>query len=143
MEDLDGIDFKIVRLNQSGTASDRTFADIQLSESGDMDVVTGNDNLGQSLTNRLLTRRGELEWLGHPEYGSRLYELIGEPNGVLARAKAELYIRESILQESRVEEITGIQFDFANNGAERNVLKAKIGIKSSAGEFTIDLNLQT
>lgn len=143
MEDLDGIDFKIARLNQSGTASDREFADIQVGESGDMDVITGNDNLGQSITNRLLTRQGELEWLGHTAYGSRLYELIGEPNGVLVRAKAELYIRESLLQESRVEEVTGIHFEPVGRSAERNALKVRIGIKSRSGEFTINLNLQT
>ena len=143
MEDIEGIDFKIVRLSQSGIASDREFADIQLNESGDMDVITGNDNLGQSLTNRLLTRKGELGWLGHSEYGSRLHELIGEPNGVLVRAKAELYIRESVLQEDRVEEITGIQFEPTRTGSERNVLKVSIGIKSRSGEFTMNLNLQT
>lgn len=143
MEDINGIDFKIVRTGQSGIASDRGFADIELSESGDMNITSGNDNLGQSIVNRLLTRQGELAWLGHPDYGSRLHELIGEPNGVLVRAKAELYIRESLLQESRIEEVTGIHFESVERSYERNVLKVTIGIKAAPGTFTINLDLQT
>ncbi|HXO21723.1 MAG TPA: hypothetical protein VOA87_17560, partial [Thermoanaerobaculia bacterium] len=46
----------------------------------DLEVAAGLDNLTQAIANRLKTRRGELGPLGHPEYGSRHHELIGEPN---------------------------------------------------------------
>ena len=34
----------------------------------------------QLLVNRLMTHRGELAPLGHPTYGSRHHDLIGQPN---------------------------------------------------------------
>ena len=46
----------------------------------DYSTLDGRDNLAQAIVMRLLTPRGELAELGHPEYGSRLNELLGAPN---------------------------------------------------------------
>ncbi len=40
--------------------------------------------------------------LGHPDYGSRLHELIGEPNNERTRELVRLYAKECISQEPRV-----------------------------------------
>jgi phage baseplate assembly protein W len=69
----------------------------------DLAVATGVDNLRQALIDRLLTRRGELAALGHPEYGSRLYELIGRPNSATQRNLAKLFVLEALAQELRVD----------------------------------------
>ena len=53
---------------------------------------------------RLLTPRGELAELGHPEYGSRLHELIGSPNSETRRSLAKLFVLESLAQEPRIDE---------------------------------------
>ena len=39
----------------------------------DFRAVAGHDNLAQAVVMRLLTPRGELTPLGHPDYGSRLH----------------------------------------------------------------------
>jgi len=59
----------------------------------------------QLLVNRLKTRRGELAELGHPEYGSRLHELIGEPNVERTRNLAKLHVLEAMRDEPRVEKV--------------------------------------
>ena len=46
----------------------------------DIAVVAGVDAADQLFVNRLKTHKGELAPLGHPEYGSRHHELIGQPN---------------------------------------------------------------
>jgi phage baseplate assembly protein W len=46
------------------------------------------DNLKQALLLRFLTPTGELALLGHPDYGSRLSELIGELNNETNRNRA-------------------------------------------------------
>src|SRR5947209_14155752 len=51
----------------------------------DLQVVSGTDNLAQAVLMRLLTPRGELAALGHPEYGSRLHELVGRQNTATTR----------------------------------------------------------
>ena len=83
--------------------------DLMVSKKGDLGKVSGRENLGQALLHRLLTRKGELAPLGHPEYGSRLYELIGEPNNENTRDLVRLYAKECILQEPRIKDIVAIR----------------------------------
>jgi phage baseplate assembly protein W len=80
-------------------------ADIVTSAIGDLGTVAGRENLGQAILHRLMTWRGELGNIGHPDYGSRLHELIGQPNNENTRELVKLYIKECILQESRVKDI--------------------------------------
>lgn len=75
----------------------------------DLETVTGVENLVQALTLRLLVDRGELDGLGHPRYGSRIRDLIGEP---LDRANLELlrrYVRQELLRDPRVEEVLQVR----------------------------------
>ena len=74
----------------------------------DFDLVEGRENLGQALIIRLLTPKGELAALGHPQYGSRLHELIGAVNTETTRNLIKLYILETIGPESRVAEVIGL-----------------------------------
>lgn len=74
----------------------------------DLGLVEGRDNLGQAVIIRLLTPRGELAALGHPEYGSRLHEVIGQQNTATTRNLIKLYILESLQQEPRIESVVGV-----------------------------------
>jgi len=69
----------------------------------DLDVVDGRDNLAQAVIIRLLTPRGELAPLGHPEYGSRLHELIGRENTETTRNLVKLFILEALQLEPRIQ----------------------------------------
>lgn len=74
----------------------------------DTDITKGKENLAQAITMRLLTPKGEMASLGHPEYGSRLHELIGQANTATKYSLAKLYILESLGAESRIEKITDL-----------------------------------
>ena len=74
----------------------------------DLDILTRNDNLIQALLLRFLTPLGELTLLGHPDYGSRLFELIGELNSETNRNKAKLFTLEALKAEPRVKEIRSV-----------------------------------
>lgn len=78
---------------------------------GDIDVLGGGLNLGQALSNRLRTIKGELSELGHPDYGSELFEFIGQPNDRTTRARMRLAIRDAIRLEPRVKEIVSIKVE--------------------------------
>lgn len=71
----------------------------------DLVVAAGLDNLRQAIVNRLKTRRGELASLGHPEYGSRHHELIGEPNVQRTRNLIKLYVLQALRREPRIEKV--------------------------------------
>lgn len=105
-EELYGTDLKLLmetRADYMGLG-----ADLLVNRKGDLQTVSGRENLGQAILHRLLTRRGELGDIGHPDYGSRLHDLIGEPNNERTRELVRLYVKECISQEPRVQDITSL-----------------------------------
>ena len=74
----------------------------------DLDTLGTADNLVQALLLRFLTPVGELALLGHPDYGSRLFELIGELNSETNRNRAKLYTLQALQAEPRVKEIRSV-----------------------------------
>lgn len=80
----------------------------QKSRAEDLRTVSARDNLGQALILRLLTTRGALAHLGHPDFGSRLVELIGRLNNETTRNLARLYTIQALGEEPRVKEVVGI-----------------------------------
>lgn len=122
--------------------SDRVGVDL-MTERGDLKLVNGRANLAQAVLNRLFTRRGELAGLGHSDYGSRLYQLIGEPNTRRSQAVAELYIREALADEPRIREIVAIIFEPPSLRADkRNVLELTIAILPVAEDEPITIGAQ-
>ncbi|MEO1069431.1 MAG: hypothetical protein AAFW95_09975 [Cyanobacteria bacterium J06638_6] len=75
----------------------------------DLATIDGTDNLAQAVVMRLLTPRGELTALGHPEYGSRLHELIGQLNVETNLGLIRLYVLESLAQEPRLESVESLE----------------------------------
>ncbi len=110
-EEMFGTDIKLILETQPEYIG--LGADLAVSKKGDLETVSGRQNLGQAIMHRLLTRRGELGALGHPDYGSRLHELIGEPNNERTRDLVRLYVKECIQQESRVHDIINVAVNVA------------------------------
>jgi len=71
----------------------------------DLHTVDGIDNAVRAVIHRLKTVRGELADLGHPDYGSRHHELIGQPNNDHNRSLVKLYILQALAMEPRIEKI--------------------------------------
>lgn len=81
-----------------------------LRRNGDRDLQRrdGLANLEQALANRLKARKGELTALGHPDYGSRHHELIGEPNVERTRHLIKLYVLQALRDEARIETVLSV-----------------------------------
>jgi phage baseplate assembly protein W len=89
--------------------SDRGGAkDLASDPSGDLALAQGNENISQALTMRLLVRKGELARLGWPDYGSRIHELIGEPNNQRTHTILMAHARAAIEQDARVEKVESV-----------------------------------
>lgn len=80
---------------------------VDLDSSG-LRTVGGLDNLVQALSLRLLVDRGDLSQLGHPRYGSRIRDLIGEPMDSANRELIRRYVRKALLEDPRVQDIVKI-----------------------------------
>ncbi len=111
---------------------------------GDLTLAEGNDNIVQALTLRLLVRKGELAQLGQPDYGSRLYELIGEPNNTRTHVKLMAFARSAIEQDPRVKKIEDIQTQVIPG--ERNVVRLTMDIRliteANPLNLVLDINLE-
>ncbi len=83
--------------------------DIFKNSNGDFEFVTEEMNLAQAVLHRLRTIKGELIDIGHPEYGSKLYDLVGEPNNSMTRDRIKMMVRETLSEEPRIKEITRIE----------------------------------
>jgi phage baseplate assembly protein W len=103
----------------------------------DMDIVSDTDNLAQAITIRLLTPRGELAALAHPDYGCRLHELIGFPNTDSTRNLAKLYVIEALKQERRIAEIRRV--DVALHPGDRNRINIFIQVLPIGRSTVLDL----
>lgn len=127
-------DLFLTRRAPGSRSSDRAVINLG-SAAGDLRLTRGRSNLAQAILNRLFTRRGELVALGHPDYGSRLYQLIGEPNTRRTHALADLYIRESLAEEARIAEIVDITIAPPSLHADlRNVLEMRITVRPIAAD---------
>jgi phage baseplate assembly protein W len=92
---------------------------------GDMALTQSTDNISQALTLRILVRRGELARLGWPDFGSRVHELIGEPNNLRTRTRLMAFARNAIERDPRVVEITSIKAE----PAERSLVRLEMDIQ--------------
>jgi phage baseplate assembly protein W len=102
----------------------------------DFVTVGGRDNLGQALVTRLLTPKGELAPLGHPAYGSRLHEVIGQLNTPTTRNLAKLFIIESLKAERRIESIESVEV--TPHPVERSLILIAISVKPVGSDVVID-----
>ena len=111
--------------------------DLNLGPTGDLETIGEEYNLAQAIIMRLNTMQGELTDLGHSSYGSRLYELIGEPNNERTRELVRIYALESVNRDPRVEEVVGISVERLKDDPSR----VDINISVRAKDLTTILNM--
>ena len=111
--------------------------DLGLSPTGDLETIGEEYNLAQAIIMRLNTMQGELRDLGHSSYGSRLSELIGEPNNERTRELARIYALESVTRDPRVEEVVDISAEMFKDDARQ----ININISVRAKGLTTILNM--
>ncbi len=110
----------------------------------DVDTICGRDNLIQAVIIRLLTPLGELSALGHPDFGSRLHELVGRVNTETTRNLIRLRILESLQREPRIQEIVEVTVEPSvarRSSADVSIVVLPIGVTETVriGPFTLEL----
>jgi len=111
--------------------------DLNISPSGDLETIGEEYNLAQAIIMRLNTMQGELTDIGHSSYGSRLHELIGEPNNERTRELVRIYALESVNRDPRVEEVVNISVE----QIEGDLNRIDISISVRATGLTSILNI--
>jgi hypothetical protein len=83
--------------------------DLRSDGGGALTLARGNDSVIQGLRLRLMVRHRELAPLGWPDFGSRLHELIGEPDNTRTRARLAAYARAAVEGDARVGKVTDVR----------------------------------
>ena len=104
----------------------------------DLHVARGVDTLRQAIVNRLKTHKGELAALGHPDYGSRHFELIGEPNVERTRNLIKLYILQALKREARIEKVLNAQVS-AEHEPPRSTVRIVLSVKIVQVNLPMDI----
>ncbi len=106
--------------------------------------IDGYENLAQAVILRLLTPRGELAALGHPEYGSRVHELIGQENNTTKRNLLKLFVLEALKNEPRVDKVVELKVE--PSPGQRSTVDVLLRVKPvgattivTIGPFAIEL----
>lgn len=99
-------------------------ADLVVDGAGDLALVAGVANIVQALPLHLRIRRGELAALGQPRHGSRVDELIGEPDTTRTRVMLLARVREAVERDPRVTEVRDLRAEALPG--ERNVLRVTL-----------------
>ena len=73
---------------------------LMVSDSGDIAIAAGVDNLSQQLLHRVVTPRGQAT--RHPNYGCLIWRLVGKVNGPLASLLGAQYVRSALVADYRV-----------------------------------------
>jgi phage baseplate assembly protein W len=118
--------------------------DLRPDDAGDLALVAGNDNIIQALLLRLKVRQGELAPLGWPAYGSRLHELIGEPNIARTHVKVMAFAREAIAQDLRVKEVIDVRVQPKPGARDTVFLRIEIALidQPTPLNLVFELNLE-
>ncbi len=103
----------------------------------DLQLITETDNLKQALLLRFLTSVGEMTQLGHPDYGSRLSELIGELNDQTNRNLAKMYVLQALAQEPRVQQV--LEVTVRQNAARRDEMDISVSLLAINSQAPLNL----
>jgi phage baseplate assembly protein W len=107
----------------------------------DLDTLAGRENVAQALILRLLTPRGALAGLGHPAYGSRLWELIGRLKSDELRNLCRAFVLEAVAQEPRVEPQV-LSFDFDLLAERFDTFVFTLAVKPRGGDAPVEVGLE-
>ena len=139
-----GTDLRAVYRIKDGRYEDVDFDAAQVTRRGkkerDLTLALGVDNITQAIIHRLKTCYGEMTSLGHPDYGSRHNELIGEPNTEHNRHLVKLYILQALAKEPRIEKIlrADIRYDRRLDPSRVDIaLDIKLGMINEVINFVL------
>lgn len=143
MSDPFGTDLKLLENRERQHSRDRgsDLSTVVRPESGETDLarLSGVENLKQALLLRFLTAVGELAPLGHSRYGSRLYELLGEPNTEANRNRAKLYVLESLAAEPRVAKVLSVEVRSRRTSPDRIEITVEVEAAKTGDILLLDV----
>ncbi len=89
---------------------------LSVDATGDLAVVSGTRNLRQQLEHRIVTPLGQARY--HPDYGCKIWKLLGTVQGPTAPLMGAAYVRTALLSDYRIRAVASVRAEVAD-GAVR------------------------
>jgi phage baseplate assembly protein W len=102
-------------------------SDFLLSADGDLDTISGLDNIKIALFHRLITSPGSL--IHRPTYGVGIQDFQNAVNSIANQREIANRIQEQYEQDPRVEAVTGVRIDNDDLTPEKVVLLVKVKVR--------------
>lgn len=106
--------------------------------SGDMELVEGVENARQSIYNQLLTEKGTYPSIDE-EYGSEIYEALGEDFESATVEALQIYVENALLENPRVDEINRISPYTTVNG-ELHLILSIVLVNGTEEELNLNIS---
>lgn len=100
--------------------------DLLETPSGDLDIISGKNNLKEALFRRLITEPGSI--IHRPEYGIGTKQFQNAANSVANQRVLAQRIIDQFPLDPRVKEVTGVRMEFEDDNPEKVVLFVRIVI---------------
>ena len=85
-------------------------SDYILTATGDLDTLSGLENIKNALFHRLITSPGSL--IHRPNYGVGIKDFQGAPNSIELQRQLALRIQEQFEQDPRVVKVLGVSLNY-------------------------------
>lgn len=95
--------------------------------SGDLEVISGLDNLKEALFRRLITTPGSV--IHRPEYGVNLKAYQNSLSNLENQRRLAQTIKEQFELDSRVEEVSGVSFNVDDNKPDMIKVNVKVSVR--------------
>jgi len=119
-----------------GLEYDEASSDVN-TQSSDLGLADGINNLYQAIQNRLLTPIGTLPL--HPTYGSQLSTLVGRGNNPFIEMAIKMMVVEALQPEDRIALIRNIDVTFERLTGTITIIVDIVSIFSS--ELTVNIGI--
>ena len=103
---------------------------------GNIQTVSGLENLRQAVLRRLITTPGQL--VHRPLYGAGLARFQNAPNTLDTRRTMSTIIEEQLLRDPRIESVTSVNFRYPDPKPESVEIAVTCEVKGY-GELTVEL----
>lgn len=102
-------------------------SDYVLTATGDLDTISGLENIKNALFHRLITSPGSL--IHRPNYGVGIKDFQGAPNTIDVKRQMALKIQEQFEQDPRVESVLGVSINSDDLTPEKTEVIVRVRVQ--------------
>jgi phage baseplate assembly protein W len=100
--------------------------DFERNSSGNLELISGLDNVKAALFRRLITSKGTI--IHRPEYGVGIKDYQNAPATLDTKRKLALEIQEQFLRDVRVESVDGVTMETDDFSPEKTTIKVTVSL---------------